>query len=332
MVKIRSTALAIAAAFACSAAWLMPAYAGTYRITRLGVNMLPTAINDAGQIAGDVSDSSPSSVFVLNRGAATVFTAPDPGASRVHLAAINAQGLTVGSYVSGKMVFSGFTYDISTGRQAPVTVDHASGVTPVAINRSGTVTGDGNGGKIFIASSSGARLIRGLPNEDLRASSITNSGTIAGVYGHQHVGMAGFIHKSGVYTTISPPGASRVSSMGINNAGIVFGTYYTGVGQHGFVKIDNTYASFDFPGAMTTSVIGVTKAGLVIGNFASDAQSAGFVWYQGSYFPLAVSGFETQLTAINAEGDIVGLFYNTKNGTTVGFVAKCPPGDIYCTN
>ena len=89
------------------------------------------------------------------------------------------------------------------------------------------------------------------------------------------------------------------------------------------------YVSIDFPNATATRAAGINSGGTIVGTYSKiepgvpdpspDHSDRGFRIKDGSFSTINVSGaLGTQLTGINGNGDIVGL-YNSSDDRTHGF-------------
>jgi uncharacterized membrane protein len=128
----------------------------------------------------------------------------------------------------------------------------------------------------------------------------------------------GFVWKNGQITdTFSVPGSTQTSTTGINNSGLVVGTYRVGQDgdpsstQHGYMGWDSKHIwGVDVPGASSTEIWDITNTGEVVGTF-QDAQghSHGFVDLAGHFDQVDMPGAtNTFIYGANDSGQIVGSY------------------------
>src|SRR5713226_2231576 len=128
---------------------------------------------------------------------------------------------------------------------------------------------------------------------------INNSGTFVGSYGFGV--QQGLLCSSGVCTTINFPGAAQTEAHGINDSGLIAGTYtggnflYDGTnfttltvsgpvqginnsgqlvgffGNHGFLDDGGVITSIDVPGAVQTQAMGINNSGQIVGDYQDGA-------------------------------------------------------------
>ena len=119
------------------------------------------------------------------------------------------------------------------------------------------------------------------------AFGINNQGTIVGQYTDSNTGTSpGFVYSHGTFTTLNPvSNDSQVFAQGINNNGLVVGFYNTdGVHDHGFLYNTNTSAYSLLPDPVVPNLL------------------------------------FTQFLGINDDGEAVGYYQNTTDGSQTGFL------------
>jgi hypothetical protein len=103
----------------------------------------------------------------------------------------------------------------------------------------------------------------------------TNRGELAGCYGDLY--SDGVEHefvrdRAGNITTFDVPGALITQPVGMNEAGIIVGTFSDGAGERGFVReVSGRIRVVDYPGADASSPFGLNNRGKFIG-FSKTAQ------------------------------------------------------------
>lgn len=100
------------------------------------------------------------------------------------------------------------------------------------------------------------------------ASALSPNGSIAvvGYYLNPTDVPVGFLYKNGKFTDIpGPSGATATFASGINDRGVIVGTYRDSGGlPHGFILRGKTYTTLDVPGAMTTVAAGINNNGSIV--------------------------------------------------------------------
>ncbi len=137
---------------------------------------------------------------------------------------------------------------------------------------------------------------------------VNDAGQVVGYYQTASGSVQGFIEKSGVYSTLSFPGARSTLAFGINNSGKVVGYYVDSAGiTHGFIEQGGVYTTLDVPGAAGTYVLGINALGQVVGSYFDGSQFHAFsfngVTFDNADFSGAPDSFAR---AINDSGQIVG--------------------------
>ncbi len=88
----------------------------------------------------------------------------------------------------------------------------------------------------------------------------------------------GFQLVSGVYTTLDPPGSLATTVGGVNNSGVIVGTYLDGSNKtHGFLFSNGVFSNIDFPGASATEVNGINDQGQIVGSAQIGEGTEGFI-------------------------------------------------------
>jgi hypothetical protein len=338
-------------ALACGALLGAPAaHAGRFTFTILDVpGQLDTyalGLNDRGEVVGYSDSSAGQANFIWSNG---VFShAPAYGGNSVtQLNAINdrgtAVGFSVGAYGSYDTAI-GYAYDVHTGVTTPIPVVPGYTMFPTGINATGTVAGNAyifDGRRYesygFMAHGSTAKLLA-PPNgkRSTLVSAINDAGRVVGDYGaYRNLGFTGL---GRAYAAVNPPGSTGTAVTFVSPGGIVGGLYYdASYGTHGFTWDGSTYKVYDGAGESAPATVGVGPQGQVFGNTsiyaANSGPGSGFVVVGGKTYPIAVSSdpaTATVITAVNANGDLVGT-YRDANAITHGFIATCPPRHSPCT-
>ena len=170
------------------------------------------------------------------------------------------------------------------------------------------------------------------------ALSINDAGVIVGaVTEFDLVTQRAFIRdKQGNYTVFSHPDAvSQTTARGINNKGLVTGTYNTAGGTlAGFVYDSKTGVFTELVPSLLTIAHGINSKGTVAGDarFANDpcggpvgGQRYGWIRNKdGSVVLFLVNGQRTTARGINDAGTVVGNVVDPFTGQSYGYAIKAP--------
>ena len=246
-----------------------------------GVNALLTGINDAGRVIGDYS-SSPGGFYNGFLYDGTTFTSIQyPGAYDTTVNGINNAGQIVGQQAS----------PLPPGGLAFL----KDGNSFTSFNYPGAMFTYGNG--------------------------INDRGQIVGAYRVETVvgpnSVQDFDHglliNGNTLTSFDVPGARNTSGAGINNAGMIVGSYYDGT-THGFLMNGNTFTSIDVPGATFTAARALNDLSQILGSYDdSNHKAHGFLYAGNTFtllpdFPRPDGVAFMAYTGINNVGQIVGYY------------------------
>ncbi len=152
-------------------------------------------------------------------------------------------------------------------------------------------------------------------NEDI-VGSYTPPGVGAPAYGFQYV--------NGIYTSLSYPGGSiMTSASGINKVGIVVGIYQDSKAiTHGFAYFNRKYIPIDYPAATATFAGTINNKNVIAGGYTDTANVGhGFIWAKGKFTVIDYPGAaNTIVSEVNENGVIAGTYYDTTYSTWIGFV------------
>jgi hypothetical protein len=123
------------------------------------------------------------------------------------------------------------------------------------------------------------------------------------------------------------PGSARTVAFGINDHGVIVGTYASSTGNRGnqgFVLISGKYTTLDFPGADQTSLSAIDNAGEIVGNYVLHGDTHGFSFANGKFTtiddPNAV--IATIIFGVNNLDQIAGSFVGNP-ASNKAFTANC---------
>lgn len=154
-----------------------------------------------------------------------------------------------------------------------------------------------------------------------RAIGINNFGVIVGA-----AGAFGFRLSSGHFTTIRFPGSTRTVASGINDSGVIVGTYGDSRNfSHGFMLKNGQYSTIDFPGATNTVVNRIDNEGDIVGSYDINGGDVhGFTLDKGRFLthddPNA--GLSSFIFDVNKFDTIVGGYVDV-GGHNHSFRASC---------
>lgn len=122
------------------------------------------------------------------------------------------------------------------------------------------------------------------------------------------------------FAAINFPGASDTSANGINNSGVIVGSYTLAGRTHGFKLSNGHFTTIDIKGAQSTVVSGISGNGDVAGTFVTnDLKSHGFLIHRGIVtalnFPGAINGtvangINNTLTVVGTADDTLGFIWS----------------------
>lgn len=198
--------------------------------------------------------------------------------------------------------FSGFT---------SIDIPGVSLVQANGINNKGLIVGryeDETGGHGFLLQDGLVTAINIPGNPDTTITDINNKGVMIGVYLDPFGDSHAFMLKGSSVTHLPVAGATP---LGINDRGLIVGTYTADGHAHGFLLDDEDVAAIDFPGAIDTWAEEINRRNVIVGTYRDSGGSLhGFVLDDGAFttidFPDADPS--TWVQGINNRGVIVGMY------------------------
>ena len=261
----------------------------------------PGAINNLGQIVGSyIDEDGVNHGFLLSSG---VYTTIDVSEAIATLATgINNLGQIVGWYEDGEELFHGFL--LSDGTFTTIDDPAFFATFPVQIGDLGEIVGYGidDSGNIH-----GFTLINGtfttidFPNANLTQplDMNFNETEIVGAYtlpSFPAKTSQGFTDIGGVFASVTFPGSASTALNGVNNDGLVAGTYVLPdeSNSHAFLLSGTTFTTEDFPGAVSTGAANINDLGQIVGGYV-DANNVlhGYLETSGPFAYVANSGSNT---------------------------------------
>jgi uncharacterized membrane protein len=122
----------------------------------------------------------------------------------------------------------------------------------------------------------------------------------------------GFLWKDGVFTDFTGPDGNGANPSAINSLGQIVGNDSTG----GFLDSDGTFTTIAVPGARATGPNSINDSGTIVGQYLSESNNMlyGFIYNNGTYTSLAFpQATSTGARGVNNSGEIVG-FYTDSSG------------------
>lgn len=176
------------------------------------------------------------------------------------------------------------------------------------------------------------------PGMETDARAMNASGQIVGIYNSGYgTKDFGFLKTGDTYTSIDVPGATFTYAFGLNDAGIVTGTYRDSLLRlRGFSYVNGLYKSINFPNAIDTYLGGVNNQNTAVGWSTQGGITSGYIYSGGmSFRPLSVpfaGASNTKPRAINDLGEIIGTYTSAECPVVCGFIARPIPGGIPACN
>jgi len=281
--------LAIVTLLACTVAWLSPLPAQpspqTLNLTFTTIDV-PGAgytevfgVNSNGDMVGNYGTNTniDSHGFKYSNGTFSYYDYP--GEPETVGTGINDSGLIVGYGTAGATAV-GFSYDgtsFTTIKDGNSSATYAGGVN----NAGEIVGGAGSIGATKGFALLGVRFktlkVPGL-NLAVEGTGVNKFGTIVGVVSDATANEHGFLCRGNACQTLDFPGATRTEALGINDAGIVVGYYFSSNCLCSFAWKNGKFFSFSNPGIAFTGAAGINNLGQVVGAYTSDFQTwHGFV-------------------------------------------------------
>jgi len=127
------------------------------------------------------------------------------------------------------------------------------------------------------------------------------------------------------FSNVKVPGAKQTFANGINNAGVIVGTYQDSANAyHGFILDGKKLTTVNVPNGTSTTVDGVTPDGAIqiVGAYVNSAgRSMGFLCKNGRFtdIPGPKGSTGSSAVGINDLGEIVGSYVGS-NGVTFGYL------------
>src|SRR6202789_4146046 len=237
-----------------------------------------SGINDEGLVAGSWTASDGSTIGFIRAPDGRISTPivhPDDNTRTTVLRAVNDDGVIAGFY--GTDVRNGFC--ITEGNVRTVDFPGAVATALRGINNLGDVSGTYSIVDLN-ADEFGFIIPRRGPAISFKLSDPTGAGIVVGgindlrqlvgYYTDATSALVGFLRQpSGQFVSVIVSGAVSTQVVGINDCGIVVGTYGDGSTAHGFYGRPGNLHGFDVPGAVATFAQGINNEGRLTGRYAT---------------------------------------------------------------
>ena len=187
---------------------------------------------------------------------------------------------------------------------------------------------------------------------------VNDFGIVTGIYQPGGAGITtdnAFTDSGGTFTSVNCPtstctGAVASEAPGINNAGVIVGTYVVGLNDSfaGYMLSSGTYSTFVVnsgdcsPSCGAASGVnkgtlgqGINSSGDIVGTYSLSTGTEGFYFNGTSFQPIAVAGVTYDaLNAINNSGEIGGDLCSgapcATNPAQFGFTESTAGGTVTC--
>jgi hypothetical protein len=264
-----------------------------------------------------------------------------PGSAQTQLYGISNSGLIIGTYTDAAGVTYGFTYQ--GGTYTPLNFPGASDSYALGINEFGHIVGSHsftgpNGPWHSFIYKDGTFTEFDFPGWESDSRAINSAGDIVGVYNESGLLPTHGFTRTGedTYATLDYPGALYTFLWGINNSGLITGSYIANNdptnAYHGFMYSSGTFTRIDYPGATATKIFGLNNLGDIVGAHSQGSISHAFVFSQARFRSFDMPGAQSSIAkAINDNRQVVGTYYSIDCPFGCGFLAQPTTGSPRCT-
>jgi probable HAF family extracellular repeat protein len=134
--------------------------------------------------------------------------------------------------------------------------------------------------------------------------------------------------KCSFQTLTFPPPAEKGQAIALNDSGAILGGFADSQGAgHGFLEFQGKVATFMFPGSSITGASDISSNGIIVGGYsvANDPKQHAFMVRSGSFHEIILPGHpnaDLRVTGVNANGDVVGTFFDPNANNGFGFLLQ----------
>ncbi|GJE43280.1 Ig-like domain-containing protein [Methylobacterium soli] len=230
----------------------------------------------SGTVFGYYIDNYGSHSFIDASGNFSTFTYPNASATSIR--GISSSGEIVGNFTDSGGEAHGFVY--SSGISTAIDAPGASYTSVAGINATGHIVGtyiDSKGQHGFLDTNDTFTTLDAPESRYTSATAIDDAGHVFGTNfaspGGATTRQQAFVYANGSVTVeeLHPPGGRPPSLGGVNEEGVVYGTYSDTTGRHGFLETGGSFSSIDIPGSSEITVTGVSADGQVVGYYRDGA-------------------------------------------------------------
>jgi uncharacterized membrane protein len=135
-----------------------------------------------------------------------------------------------------------------------------------------------------------------------------------GNYQNSNTTTMGFVYQSGKFTDIpGPAGAKNSAANGINDKGVIVGSYQDSKGSHGFRLTGSTYKTLNVPGATATFAAGINNKGHIVLYWQDKMDnSESSIWNGKTYKTIDVPGAtNTMAMDLDNADDVVFQWFDS---------------------
>lgn len=247
---------------------------------------------------------------------------------------INDRGQVVGTYTDATGRPHGFLYENGTYTtlDLPGTLHNFA----FGIDDAGRIVGSDSAVSLqgpyhaWLREPSGTYQEFDYPGMETDGRAINGLGHVAGIYNAGYgTPDHGFLQIGSTFYSIDYPGSTFTYVFGLNDAGVLTGTYRDANGLlRGFRYLGGTYTSIQYPGATETVIGGINNSNVMVGWNVQSGRVGGFMLTGASYRPIIATlpgATNTKPKAINDLGVIVGTYTSFDCPAGCGFIATPAP-------
>jgi hypothetical protein len=257
-----------------------------------------------------------------------------PAAAVTNINAIDSSGNVVGHATlsqNGSLHGVGFLR-LASGKVVTLTdpksvqSTYANGISDTGAIVGGYTNGNNQGYGFYLSKTTGYLTVNKGTNTEL--TGISTNGLIVGRYTSGNI--MGFVQTAaGKFQVLPDLNGLPVEPLGINSSDVIVGgdevSILAGITTDGFIlEPGGTYQIVDYPGAFITTLNGINNTGVAVGTYTKSvngmAEGGGFIYSQGVFTDFSYQGSTTYPNGINADGAIVGTYYDA-NSRAHGFIA-----------
>ena len=234
------------------------------------------SINNGGRIAG-YHGAKVNKGFKLHL-PSSIQNENYPGSAQTQVIGINNHGDTVGFYIDKKGVTHGFYQTHATNKWKTVDVPGTGFNQLLGVDDHGIAAGYYQFGKAgifqpFTYLAGGAFHLPPIPNAQM--TDINNAGDSTGFQMLSGSKARAFVVEGSGIRYFQYPGSTFTQALGLNNRGMVVGTYNDKSGTaHGFTYnvASKTFRAVNVPKSTSTVVNGLNDNGMIVGFFTASQQ------------------------------------------------------------